>query len=263
MDALLAQEAALAEFVGTLEAHVANCVRGGRYIEAEVARVRLGEVWAAEGDRRRAALAARQLSEALGVEEAFLAEFAAFNAGWDAAGAAFEARAAAALCGMGDRHAVALRDFQQRLLVRGAGPRHSTKYRDLRHAQGALARARHYAAAGATKAAADGVLAEEEERWYAERQADALRKEGLLAGRLAVEVEGLKRRLAGARAEAARKRAGELERLLQRFANVKAAGGRAARGEAAALEKALVGEELARRAEASRAGAGGRRGGGK
>jgi hypothetical protein len=131
-------------------------------------------------------------------------------------------------------------------------PRHSKGYRDLRTVQETLARAKQYEAAGAVKAKADDLMAAEEDAWHASRQGDMLRRESLFRDRLAVEVEALKRRAAAARAEANRKRQGELERLLQRYANVKAQLGREQKVAAAALEKALTGEELARRAEASK-----------
>lgn len=250
-----AQEEVLATFVDTLQAHISNCVRLGRFIEAEVARRRLDEVHASEAARRREALKSRQLAEALGLEQAYMAEFAAFNAARDARADAFEAGAAATLTATRQRHAAALRDFQQKLLARGQAPRHSKAYRDLRHVQDMLARARHYEAAGAMKGKADEMLAAEEERWYRERQDDMLRKEALFRDKLALEVGSLKKRMAGHRAEMNRTRQGELERLLQRYANVKSQLEREHKSACAALDKALALEELARRAEASRRGA--------
>jgi len=252
---MAAQEEVLATFVETLQAHVSNCVRLGRFVEAEVARQRLDEVFANEAARRREALKSRQLAEALGLEQAYMGEFAAFNALWDSRADAFASDAAATLTATRQRHAAALRDFQQKLLARGQAPRHSKAYRDLRHVQDTLAKARHYEAAGAMKSKADDMLAVEEERWYAERHGEQLRKEGLFRDRLALEVESLKKRMAGHRAELNRKRQGELERLLQRYANVKVQLEREHKSACAALEKALALEELTRRAEASKRGA--------
>lgn len=213
---------------------------------------RLEEIHAHEGTRRREALRSRQLAEALALEEAYMREFASFNAFADAAAAQEERRAGEALTLLRQRHAAALRDFQQKLLARGQVPRHSKGYRDLRHVQETLARAKHYEAAGAVKGKADDLMAAEEDAWHDARQSDMLRKEALFRDRLALEVEALKRRTAAARAEANRRRQGELERLLQRYANVKAQLEREQKAAGAALEKALATEELARRGEASK-----------
>ena len=215
-------------------------------------RKRLDEIYAHEGARRREALRSRQLAESLGLEEAYMTEFTAFNGLWDSKAAAFERNASEALTVMRQRHAAGLRDFQQKLLARGQAPRHSKEYRDLRHVQETLAKAKHYEAAGAMKGKADDMMASEEEKWYSERQAEHLRKEQLFRDKLGVEVEALKRRMAGHRAELNRKRQGELEKLLQRYTNVKAQLEREHKGQAVELDKALAGEDLARKAEASK-----------
>lgn len=251
-----AQEECLQEFVDTLTDHISNCVRLGRFIEAEVARKRLDEIYTAESERRREALKSRQLAEALGLEQAYMGEFQAFNGMWDAKAAAFEARASETLTVTRQRHAASLRDFQQKLLARGQAPRHSKDYRDLRHVQETLAKAKHYEAAGAIKGKADDMLASEEEKWYVERQEEMLRKEALFRDKLGIEVESLKRRMAGQRAELNRKRQGELERLLQRYSNVKSQLEREHKSQTLSLEKALDQEELARKADASKRGAG-------
>ena len=257
-----AQESALESFVETLEAHLSNATAQGRFTEAEVARRRLAEVHAHAGARRREALRSRQLAEGLGLKQAYLEEFGAFNACWDGRTVAFDEGAGASLTGARARHACALRDFQQRLLAKGAAPRHSKAYRDLRHVQETLARANLFEAAGAAKAKADALLAVEEEAWYATRHTENLRKEQLFRDRLELEVGTLKRRAGNARAELARGRAMALERLMQRYANVQAQLEREHRGQAVALDKALALEELARRAEASNRATAARRGAG-
>ena len=234
-----AQATALNTFVEVLEAHLANASAQGRFTEAEVARRRLEEVRAHAGARRREALRARHLAECLGLKRAYLDEFGAFNASWDARAAAMEASVSGALTAARARHACALRDFQQRMLVKGAAPRHSKAYRDLRHVQETLARAGLFEAAGAAKTKADALLACEEEKWYATRHAENLRKEELYRDRLQLEVDALKRRAANERAELARVRAAGLERLMQRYANVKAQLEREQRGQVAALDKVL------------------------
>jgi hypothetical protein len=71
------------------------------------------------------------------------------------------------------------------------------------------------------KEKADELMAFEEEKWNNERQAEMLRKEHQYTGKLAQEAEALKRRIGAGRSEQSRQRQLELERLLQRYHNVK------------------------------------------
>lgn len=250
---------ALNQYQEVLVAHQANCEASGRYAEAEVARRRLAELHAHDDARRREALAARQLAERLAVEEAHGGEFAAFNAAWDARTSAADAAAAALLAAARERHAGELRDLQQRMLASVGAPRHSRAYLDMRHAQHTLAQQKRYEAAAALKAKADDLLAVESERWAREREREMLRKEDVFKVRLAAEVDALRGRIAAKRGELNRERQRALEKLLQRYANVKAGVAKEHAGQAAALTAALEQEALARRAdESARFGARGR-----
>jgi hypothetical protein len=71
------------------------------------------------------------------------------------------------------------------------------------------------------KEKADELMAFEEEKWNNERQAEMLRKEAMYKAKLVSEAETLKKRIAQGRAEQNRQRQLELERLLQRYHNVK------------------------------------------
>jgi membrane protein involved in colicin uptake len=71
------------------------------------------------------------------------------------------------------------------------------------------------------KEKADELMAFEEEEWNNERQVDMLRKETQFKTKLSAEAEALKKKVAQGRADQNRLRQLELERLLQRYHNVK------------------------------------------
>ena len=121
-----------------------------------------------------------------------------------------------------ERHADELRDFQQRLVVKALAPRHSKEYYNVREIQEKLARQKNYAAAAKLKDKADELMAFEEEAWNNEKQLEMVHKENVYKGHLSMEAEGLRKRIAQGRAEQNRARQLALERMLQRYSNVKA-----------------------------------------
>ena len=258
MSSLADQESAVQDFLYALQQHQRNCERLGRYTEAEIAKARLAELKQHEESRRRETLRARQLAEVLAVEEAHMMEFQQFNMLQDAKGAAFEQNAQALMDALRARHAEELRDFQQRLLSHGNAARHSKEYLTLRDVQEKLALGRNYAGAAKIKAKADELMAWEEEKHANERQVELLHKEKLFKQKLAVEAEALKRRIAQGRAEANRARQTDLERMLQRYNNVKGELEAHQRSERAKLDKEI---SLEKKVEA-KGGSGGGGGGG-
>ena len=258
MTSLADQESAVSDFMYALQEHQRNCERLGRYTEAEIAKARLAELKQHEESRRRETLRARQLAEVLAVEEAHMMEFQQFNLLQDAKGAAFEQNAQALMDALRARHADELRDFQQRLLSQGNAARHSKEYYTLRDVQEKLAAGRNYAGAAKIKAKADELMAWEEEKHANERQVEMLGKEKLFKQKLAVEAEALKRRIAQGRAEANRARQTDLERILQRYNNVKSELETHQRAERAKLDK-----EISLDTKRQGGGSGGSSGGGK
>jgi hypothetical protein len=243
MSSLADQESAVQDFIETLEAHQRNCERLGRFVEAEIARKRLEELKLHEESRRRETLRARQLAEVLAVEEAHMMEFQQFNHLQDAKMGAFEMNAQALMDALRARHTEELRDYQQRLLSKDNQCRHSKEYYTLRDVQEKLAHGKNYAGAAKIKEKADELMAWEEEKHSNERQVDLLRREKLFKERLATEAEALRKRVAQGRAEASRTRQRDLERVLQRYNNVKGEVETRHRAERAKLDKEIALEQ--------------------
>lgn len=199
-----------------------NCEKLGRYAEADVARQRLVEVKEHELFRKKEAMRSRHLAEMLSVEETYVGEFATFQLAWQEKMDAFEARAEATLGDLKAKHDGELRDFQQRLLIRSAFPRHSKEYFNMRKIEEYLAKQKNYVAADAMREKADALGAEEEDKWNAARQEDLLAKEASLRSRLELEAEGVRSKVASQRTELERQRKRDLEGLLIRYNNAKA-----------------------------------------
>lgn len=231
-----------------LEQHARNCEGQGRYVEAEIARNRLDELRLHEENRKREAMRARHLAEALGVEEAHMLEFQQFNAVWDKKGAAYQENAAELVLEMQERHAAELKDFQQRLLAKAAMPRHSKELLALRKVQDTLARNRRYEEAARMKHKADELMTWEEEKWHNERQADMYQQEIRYKAKLKTELLALKKRIQLGVADMKRCRQRELECLLLRYQNVKRALDRQQSIETVQFDKMAAAHDRARAA---------------
>merc|ERR1719359_2643122 len=176
-------DTAISDFLDVLEKHRLDCERQGKYDEAELAKVRLGQLRAHEENRRREELRSQQLAERLGVEEAHMKELQEFNEIWDKKVAEFEAHAA--------------------------------------NLQETLAKQKKYAEAARTKGHADQMEAKEHDAWKTKRDAKISAMEEQFLHKQQLEMGGLLKRIQSGREEQKQARKGELERLLQRYHNVK------------------------------------------
>jgi len=211
------------DFFEVLEKHRLECERQGKYEEAELARTRLEQLRQHEENRRREELRSQQLAERLGVEEAHMSELQEFNEIWDRKAAEFEAHAANLQNTLASRHA---QEHQAQLdrLRRETEPRTPRWSRDLlnlRKIQETLAKQKKYAEAEKTKIQADRVEAQEHAMWKAKREAKIASFQEQFLHKQQLEMGGLLKRIQSGREEQKQARKSELERLLQRYHNVK------------------------------------------
>jgi hypothetical protein len=218
----LNEDTAVQDFLEILEEHRKNCERQGKYVEAEIAKNRLEELKLHEENRRREAMRSRQIAERLGVEEAHMLEFQQFNMIWDKKMAEYETHAEDLVVAMKDRHASELREFQRRLMGREIRPKFSKDLLNLRKIQDTLAKQKDYAEAHKLKLKADALEAWELEKWHTSRQQDLLQKEAKFKHNKQQEILALQKRIQTGREEQKKQRHLDLERLLQRYQNVKA-----------------------------------------
>eukprot|EP00929_Paragymnodinium_shiwhaense_P101942 TRINITY_DN6513_c0_g1_i1.p1 TRINITY_DN6513_c0_g1~~TRINITY_DN6513_c0_g1_i1.p1 ORF type:complete len:271 (+),score=79.00 TRINITY_DN6513_c0_g1_i1:145-957(+) len=216
-------EHAIQDFLQVLEKHRVDCEREGKYEEAELARTRLQQLREHEENRRREELRSQQLAERLGVEEAHMKELQEFNEIWDRKVAEFEAHAANLQNTLAARHKAEYQAYLEKIRreTEPRTPRWSKDLLNLRKIQETLAKMKKYAEAGKTKLQADRIEEKEHAMWKAKREQKIASLEEQFLHKQQLEMGGLLKRIQSGREEQKQARKSELERLLQRYHNVK------------------------------------------
>jgi len=216
-------EAQLQDFLEVLEKHRLECERTGKYEEAELAKTRLDQLRLHEENRRREELRSQQLAERLGVEEAHMRELEEFNSLWDRKVSDFESHASTLQNTLGGRHKQEHLSFMEKVKKETTPrtPRWSKELLNLRKIQDTLAKQKKYSEAQKTKGQADQLEIQEHGAWKAKRDAQIASKEDQYLRKQALEMHGLLKRIQSGREEQKHARKTELERLLQRYHNVK------------------------------------------
>ncbi|CAD7971086.1 unnamed protein product [Amoebophrya sp. A25] len=218
-----AEEAQIQDFLEVLEKHRTECERLGKYEEAELAKTRLDQLRMHEENRRREELRSQQLAERLGVEEAHMKELQEFNEIWDKKVADFESHAGNLQNTLGSRHKQEHMSFMDKVKKETTPrtPRWSRELLNLRKIQDTLAKQKKYSEAQKTKQQADQIEIKEHAAWKAKRDAKIAALEDQFLRKQALEMHGLLKRIQSGREEQKHARKTELERLLQRYHNVK------------------------------------------
>jgi hypothetical protein len=238
------EDSAVQDFLQILEEHRKNCERQGKYVEAEIAKNRLEELKLHEENRRKEAMRSRQIAERLGVEEAHMLEFQQFNIVWDKKMAEYEQHAdelveamrvrsysacvfarlesSPSYCFVSqERHQGELREFQRKLLGKQQKPKFSRELLNLRKIQEHLAKQKDYTEAHKMKLKSDALEAWELEKWRNLKQQEMFQREAKFKHRQQQELLALQKRIQTGREEQKKQRQLDLERLLQRYQNVK------------------------------------------
>jgi len=218
-----AEDYNIQDFLEVLEKHRLDCERQGKYEDAELAKTRLEQLREHEENRRREELRSQQLAERLGVEEAHMKELQEFHEIWDQKVNEFEGHAVNLQTTLAQRHREELSAYMEkaRRETEPRTPRWSRDLLNLRKIQETLAKMKKYAEAGKTKAQADQVEAKEHAMWKAKRDAKIATMEEQFKEKQKLEMLGLQKRIQSGREEQKHARKSELERLLQRYHNVK------------------------------------------
>ena len=216
------EDSAVQDFLQILEEHRKNCEKQGKYVEAEIAKNRLEELRLHEENRRREAMRSRQIAERLGVEEAHMLEFQQFNLCWDKKMQEYEQHAKELVEAMRERHKKELTDWQKKMIATSQKKvKFSKELLNLRKIQDCLARQKDYKEAAKMKARADNLQAWELEKLGNQRQQQMYQKEARFKQRQKNEMAALIKRIQTGREEQKKQRQLDLERLLQRYQNVK------------------------------------------
>ena len=122
---------------------------------------------------------------------------------------------------MKQRHAAELEEFQKKILAKQPKPKFSTELLNHRKVQDHLAKAKDYTEAHKVKAKADRLEAEETEKWLQKRQDGMFQQEENWKQQKLQELAALQKRIQTGREGQKKQRTLELERLVQRYQNVK------------------------------------------
>lgn len=215
------QEYAIADFLQILEEHRKNCEQQGKYVEAEVAKKRFEELKSHEANRRRETMKAQQVKERLGVEEAHMLEYQQFNSQWDQKCNDYEEQWQHQMNAMKERHLDELKEFQQRLLEKQQKPKFSPVLLNYRKIEEHLARSKNYSEAHKVKSKADRMEAKETEQWNQMKQKEMFQQENQFKAAKRQELSALQKRIRASREDQRKRRQFALERLMQRYQNVK------------------------------------------
>merc|ERR1712010_84244 len=216
-------EESVQDFLRILEEHRAECEAQGKYVEAEIAKKRLDELQEHEANRQKESMRSRQITERLGVEEAHMMEFQQFNAIWDKKMEEFESNAKQLVDNMKKKHANELFRFKEKLQKsQPYRPKFSKELLNTRKIQETLAKMKHYPEAHKIKIKADRLEEIELEKLRSQHAHKLAAQEMHFAQRQQLELATLMKRIDTAEQEHKIQRQQDLERLLQRYQNVKA-----------------------------------------
>jgi len=214
---------AVQNFLEVLERHRIQCEQQGKYDEADLAKRRLEQLRAQEENRRKEEMMSEQLSERLGVEEAHMKELQEFNQIWDARVAEYEAHAANLQSTLAERHKQERSSFLEKAQddLQPRKPRWSRELLNIRKIQETQAKMKDYKSAASTKELGDRMADQEKAAWEAKRYARLQGLDKQFCTKQKLEMGGLVKRIQSGREEQKQARKTELERLLQRYHNVK------------------------------------------
>jgi len=212
------------EFLRILDEYRLKCEAEGNYLEAGRAASQLDTLRKQEEKRQHKALKARQLAERHDVQIAHNMQYAEFNEAWDKYMEEYDRMAQMYIQQMSERHAVKLREFQEKLHeeLTKRPPKFSRELLDWRQRQLMLAKQKKYAEAQKIKRIADEMERRERAKLDDERLTIFQQRESKFRSQQQAELAALLKRIDGRRKEHLKQRALDSKRLLQRNRNVQA-----------------------------------------
>jgi hypothetical protein len=206
-----------------LEKHRAECQKNGKYEEAEMAKVQRKQLKEQEEMRVCEDLHNQHLASLLGVEEAHAQEFQVFNEAWDEKVAEYDAHANALQQTLLERQHADHEKYMVKLSkdVEPKRPSWSSELLNRRKIQDTLGKQKKYTEASAMKSKVDALEEQERAAWMMKREAKIAGLEEQFLCKQELEAKGLWKRIQSGREEQRQARADELDRLVQRYHNVK------------------------------------------
>ena len=215
-------EADIEEFIEILEEHCKQCEATGKYVEAEMAKNRIKELKEQKKFMDLKDLEDRQRDENNELEETHILEFNNFNQEWDKRMNEFQVHSSQLIKALEDKHMAQHEEYrvqlEEKLPIKF---KPSPELLNLRRIQVNLAKQKEYKEAHEVQVRAQKLEKFETEKYMDDRR---LKMEGLenkLFQAQEKEMEALRKRIIAGENEQKKQRALELERMFQRYQNVK------------------------------------------
>ena len=215
-------EADIEEFIEILEEHCKNCENEGKYVEAEMAKNRIKELKEQKKQMDLEELMNRQQNENIELEETHILEFNNFNQDWDKRMNAFQIHSSTLIKDLEQKHITKHEEWKEKLDEKiPIKFKPSSELLNLRRIQINLAKQKEYKEAHQVQIRAQRLEKEEKSRYDEERNVKIMKSEEKLFQQQDNEMEALRKRIIAGENEQKKQRALELERMFQRYQNVK------------------------------------------
>ncbi|CAD8210846.1 unnamed protein product [Paramecium octaurelia] len=212
----------LEEYIQILYDHQKSCEKAGKYLEADQAKKRLGELKKDLDSKNKIEVKDRHTNEKQEIEKAHLEEFNQFNEFWDQKMAEFDQEAQRVKEQVLQRHDEELNQFTDELENSiPVKPKDSAELLSLRKTEESLARQENYQEAHVTQQRILSMERDEYERWNQQRSCKIKNLILQLKQKQSTELNALQQRILSGQEEQRKIRSQELEKLLQKYQNVR------------------------------------------
>ncbi|CAK68353.1 unnamed protein product (macronuclear) [Paramecium tetraurelia] len=210
------------EYIQILYEHQKSCEKAGKYLEADQAKKRLAELKKELDQKNKYEVKDRHTNEKQEIEKAHLDEFNQFNEFWDQKMAEFDSEAQRVKEQVLQRHDEELRQFTEELENSiPVKPKDSAELLSLRKTEESLARQENYQEAHLTQQRILSMERDEYEKWNASRMCKIRNLISQLKLKQTNELGALQQRIISGQEEQRKIRSQELEKLLQKYQNVR------------------------------------------
>jgi len=215
-------EADIEEFIDILEHHCSDCEKQGKYVEAEMAKNRIKELKEQKKQMDLDELQTRQQNENIELEETHILEFNNFNQEWDKRMNEFQMHSSQLVKALEEKHIQQHEEYRNGLEEKIAFRfKPSPELLNLKRIQTNLARQKEYKEAHQVQVRSQKLEKQEQEKYLQDRQLKIENMENKLFQKQENEMEALRKRIIAGENEQKKQRALELERMFQRYQNVK------------------------------------------
>ncbi|KRX10293.1 hypothetical protein PPERSA_09677 [Pseudocohnilembus persalinus] len=230
----------LEQYVEILLDHQKTCEKTGKYIEAEMAKRRLSEIKKELEKRNKNELKFRHISEKSEIERAHVAEFNEFNQFWDEKMREFDEDALKVEEQTIERQQIELQQFVQELERSiPLAPKDTAEQLNLKKMEESLAKQQEYMEAHKVQQQILALEKDEYQKWIHQRQKKIQNLVTQLQTRQKNELNALRQRIQSGQEEQRKVRSLELEKLLQKYQNVRKELDASQTSEASKLEKSM------------------------